>query len=174
MGKQKQLQPQHLELKGQEIQQQDNFMMADEIGEEIKRKNSADSALKSVKSASINVIKKGIKMGTTGFQTAKKSQQQQNLVKPNSNLSPDMFDYSKGEASALGFEPLAAQTEKPEITIVRLSEYTQKEIEDHQHHPPLPSEDQKASPSGFFEAFLTLFQFRVNWPLETLFTQLST
>ena len=153
MGKLKQLQ-QHLELKGQEIQQQDNFMMADEIGDEIKRKNSADSALKSVKSASINVIKKGIKMGTTGFQTAKKSQQ--NQVKPNLS-SPDMFDYRKEEASALGFEPLAAQTEKPEITIVRLSEYTQKEIEDHQHHPPLPSEDHKASPSGFLRLFWHLF-----------------
>ena len=36
-----------------------------------KRKNSTDSArLKSVKSASISVIKKGIKMGATGFQQA--------------------------------------------------------------------------------------------------------
>ena len=128
--------------------------MADEIGDEIKRKNSSDSALKSVKSASINVIKKGIKMGTTGFQTAKKSQQQ-NQGKSNSNLSPDMFDYSKGEASALGFEPLAAQTEKPEITIVRLSEYTQKEIEDHHPHPPLPLEEHKAP--GFLRLFWHLF-----------------
>ena len=36
-----------------------------------------------------------------------------------------MFDYSKGEASALGFEPLEAQSEKPEINVMKLSDYTQ-------------------------------------------------
>ena len=70
----KQASAQHLELKGQEIQQQQECIsssMADseveEISkrknsEEIKRKNSTEtnsSTLKSVKSASINVIKKG-------------------------------------------------------------------------------------------------------------------
>ena len=39
--------------------------------------------------------------------------------------SSDMFDYSKGEASALGFEPLEAQSEKPEINVMKLSDYTQ-------------------------------------------------
>ena len=78
---------------------------------------------RSVKSVGINVIKKGIKMGTTGFSSANKSsgkKQQEKTV-----LSPDMFDFSTGEASALGFEPLAAQTAKPEISVVSLSEYTQ-------------------------------------------------
>ena len=31
----------------------------------------------------------------------------------------------KGEASALGFEPLAEQTEKPEISVMKLCDYTQ-------------------------------------------------
>lgn len=36
-----------------------------------------------------------------------------------------MFDYNKGEASELGFEPLGAQTSKPEINVVNLSDYSQ-------------------------------------------------
>ena len=31
----------------------------------------------------------------------------------------------KGEASALGFEPLADQNEKPEISVMKLCDYTQ-------------------------------------------------
>ena len=75
----------HFKVQGQERQQAD-FIMADsgvnisaenfaefpvENSVESKRKNSTDSTrLKSVKSASMSVIKKGIKMGTTGFQQA--------------------------------------------------------------------------------------------------------
>ena len=124
----------HLEvvLRGQERQQTD-FIMADYVPPQTdseaaavaatedhhnkKRKNSsgADSALKSVKSA----VKKGIKMGTTGFQNASKK-------KPTSTASPDMFEFTKpGEASALGFEPLTAQSEKPAINVIKLSEYSQ-------------------------------------------------
>ena len=65
---------------------------------------------------------KGIKMGTTGFTTVTKEKK----PKEKSTLGPDLFD------SSLGFEPLV-QTEKPEITIVRLSDYSQvkpKENED--------------------------------------------
>jgi hypothetical protein len=49
-------------------QQQNNFLTAssDEKRSSPLRKNSTDT-LRSVKSASINAIKKGIKMGTTGF-----------------------------------------------------------------------------------------------------------
>ena len=39
--------------------------------------------------------------------------------------STDVFDYNKGEASALGFEPLSPQMSKPEINVVNLSDYTQ-------------------------------------------------
>ena len=42
-----------------------------------------------------------------------------------SNPSVDMSDYSKSEASALGFEPLETQTEKPEISVMKLCDYTQ-------------------------------------------------
>ena len=61
-------------------------------------------------------------MGTTGFTTVTKEKK----PKEKSTLGPDLFD------SSLGFEPLV-QTEKPEITIVRLSDYSQvkpKENED--------------------------------------------
>lgn len=93
-----------------------------EVEDKKLRKNSASSDLKKVvKSAGINVIKKGIKMG--GFQqqlgagsSSKKHKQ---------TTSPDMFDYSKGEASALGFEPLAAQAAKPEINVMKLCDYSQ-------------------------------------------------
>ena len=133
MGKQQQSAPQHLEFKGQEIQQQKEDIMADnnsnnsENQEEIKRKNSDSSTLKSVKSASINVIKKGIKI--VNPVTNKDRKPKETTTKPQ-NLSPDMFE------AQLGFEPLE-KNEKPEITIVRLSDYTQvnhhhpKEIEDH-------------------------------------------
>ena len=145
MGKQS---AQHLEFKGQERQQQkedmadNNSSNSENLVEEIKRKNSStenSSTLKSVKSASINVIKKGIKIVnvTNKEKKAKES-------KP-SYLSPDMFDYSKGEASTLGFEPLAAQTEKPEITIVRLSDYTQVS---HHLHPKETTEDHVEVPSS--------------------------
>ncbi len=55
-----------------------------------------------------------------------------------------MFDYSKGEASALGFEPLAAQSEKPEINVMRLSDYSQvtklAKTEDLQGFDEVPSQ----------------------------------
>ena len=156
MGKQQQSAPQHLEFKGQERQQQkedmadNNSSNSENLVEEIKRKNSStenSSTLKSVKSASINVIKKGIKIVnvTNKEKKAKES-------KP-SYLSPDMFDYSKGEASTLGFEPLAAQTEKPEITIVRLSDYTQVS---HHLHPKETTEDHVEVPSSTQGLFFLL------------------
>ena len=53
-----------------------------------------------------------------------------NLVPPSlntsGNLSVDMFDYCKGEdAIALGFEPVVEGSEKPEISVMKLSDYTQ-------------------------------------------------
>lgn len=107
--------------------QQPNSMMADnnievEVQvEEKKRKNSSSDLKKVVKSAGINVIKKGIKMG--GFQ--QKLHKQTNSAAAVASSSPEMFDYSKGEASALGFEPLAAQAEKPEINVMKLCDYSQ-------------------------------------------------
>ena len=44
---------------------------------------------------------------------------------PSTLNSTDVFDYNKGEASALGFEPLSPQMSKPEINVVNLSDYTQ-------------------------------------------------
>ena len=55
-------------------------------------------------------------------------------------LTPDMFDYSRGEASALGFEPLAAQAEKPEISVMKLSEYSQVKSEEEQKETEVEAE----------------------------------
>ena len=74
----------HFKVQGQERQQAD-FIMADSGNNNIsavenncvensdsvekRRKNSSDSSLLNLKSASMSVIKKGIKMGATGFST---------------------------------------------------------------------------------------------------------
>ena len=49
---------------------------------EKRRKNSSDTSLANLKSASMSVIKKGIKMGTTGFSTQVKRK-----TAPNPGLS---------------------------------------------------------------------------------------
>jgi hypothetical protein len=59
-----------------------------------------------------------------------------------------MFDYNKGEASALGFEPLSAQSTKPEISVVNLSDYTQVVTSSASleacEQPPTPSQQASA------------------------------